>query len=105
MGGGPRPDLRATGHGAAAAAFSPTRPVAHTGGAPRRNIILVGARKNETHPMAGRRSDEHTSELQSLMRNSYAVFFLTKKNKPTKYHHSQIPKQYSHKHQTTKIYN
>src|SRR3546814_9370087 len=27
-----------------------------------------------------RRSEEHTSELQSLMRISYAVFFLTKKN-------------------------
>src|SRR3546814_7543467 len=26
------------------------------------------------------RSDEHTSELQSLMRNSYAVFCLKKKN-------------------------
>src|SRR3546814_5354407 len=26
------------------------------------------------------RSEEHTSELQSLMRISYAVFFLTKKN-------------------------
>src|SRR3546814_9431994 len=26
------------------------------------------------------RSEEHTSELQSLMRTSYAVFFLTKKN-------------------------
>src|SRR3546814_8962333 len=32
------------------------------------------------------RSEEHTSELQSLMRNSYAVFCLKKKNdrdKPT----------------------
>src|SRR3546814_1704607 len=29
----------------------------------------------------GRRSEEHTSELQSLMRISYAVFWLTKKNK------------------------
>src|SRR3546814_4409148 len=28
------------------------------------------------------RSEEHTSELQSLMRNSYAVFCLKKKNKP-----------------------
>src|SRR3546814_6353023 len=28
----------------------------------------------------GDRSEEHTSELQSLMRNSYAVFCLTKKN-------------------------
>src|SRR3546814_4744098 len=29
----------------------------------------------------GDRSEEHTSELQSLMRNSYAVFCLKKKNK------------------------
>src|SRR3546814_7864829 len=31
----------------------------------------------------GARSEEHTSELQSLMRISYAVFCLTKKNKHT----------------------
>src|SRR3546814_9481636 len=31
-----------------------------------------------------RRSEEHTSELQSLMRISYAVFCLKKKNKKTK---------------------
>src|SRR3546814_3268713 len=30
------------------------------------------------------RSEEHTSELQSLMRNSYAVFCLKKKNKTYK---------------------
>src|SRR3546814_8640645 len=30
---------------------------------------------------SGRRSEEHTSELQSLMRISYAVFCLKKKNK------------------------
>src|SRR3546814_2944843 len=30
-------------------------------------------------PSAGLRSEEHTSELQSLMRISYAVFCLTKK--------------------------
>src|SRR3546814_2872336 len=29
----------------------------------------------------GQRSEEHTSELQSLMRNSYAVFCLKKKNR------------------------
>src|SRR3546814_3156318 len=29
------------------------------------------------------RSEEHTSELQSLMRNSYAVFCLNKKNSHT----------------------
>src|SRR3546814_5923141 len=32
---------------------------------------------------AGRRSEEHTSELQSLMRISYAVFCLKKKNTQT----------------------
>src|SRR3546814_9804628 len=31
----------------------------------------------------GDRSEEHTSELQSLMRTSYAVFCLKKKQKPT----------------------
>src|SRR3546814_7276604 len=30
-----------------------------------------------------KRSEEHTSELQSLMRSSYAVFCLTKKNTQT----------------------
>src|SRR3546814_4722141 len=31
-------------------------------------------------PVSGRRSEEHTSELQSLMRISYAVFCLKKTN-------------------------
>src|SRR3546814_3261069 len=34
-----------------------------------RNIV-----ENIVHDMPGVRSEEHTSELQSLMRNSYAVF-------------------------------
>src|SRR3546814_3394984 len=34
-------------------------------------------------PAEDERSEEHTSELQSLMRNSYAVFCLKKKNKHT----------------------
>src|SRR3546814_9256578 len=33
--------------------------------------------------LCGQRSEEHTSELQSLMRISYAVFFLKKKTKNT----------------------
>src|SRR3546814_7937026 len=37
----------------------------------------------------GMRSEEHTSELQSLMRNSYAVFCLKKKNK---HKHADITK-------------
>src|SRR3546814_1317522 len=35
----------------------------------------------EGHGARGRRSEEHTSELQSLMRYAYAVFCLKKKNK------------------------
>src|SRR3546814_2143068 len=35
----------------------------------------------------GHRSEEHTSELQSLMRISYAVFCLKKKNKTQKHKH------------------
>src|SRR3546814_1414624 len=34
---------------------------------------------NKPHFVASRRSEEHTSELQSLMRISYAVFCLKKK--------------------------
>src|SRR3546814_9510030 len=37
------------------------------------------------------RSEEHTSELQSLMRISYAVFCLKKKNKNTQQHHHNYP--------------
>src|SRR3546814_4267660 len=36
-----------------------------------------------------RRSEEHTSELQSLMRISYAVFCLKKKNKDNKINKNQ----------------
>src|SRR3546814_1633432 len=44
-------------------------------------------------PLGRHRSEEHTSELQSLMRISYAVFCLKKKNKqqPTRKHISIIP--------------
>src|SRR3546814_6456590 len=35
-----------------------------------------------------RRSEEHTSELQSLMRNSYAVFCLKKKKKTVTKHNT-----------------
>src|SRR3546814_4596199 len=36
------------------------------------------------------RSEEHTSELQSLMRNSYAVFCLKKKKQQKTEHHTCI---------------
>src|SRR3546814_5156076 len=38
---------------------------------------------NDQPPVSIGRSEEHTSELQSLMRISYAVFCLKKKNKST----------------------
>src|SRR3546814_6756269 len=38
-------------------------------------------RRRTWQAFASRRSEEHTSELQSLMRISYAVFCLKKKNK------------------------
>src|SRR3546814_1623671 len=49
---------------------------------------VVGAINARTGLTAAERSEEHTSELQSLMRISYAVFCLKKKNKRTKLHNS-----------------
>src|SRR3546814_1890937 len=46
--------------------------------------VRVRALGDDAEPGAdrvGERSEEHTSELQSLMRNSYAVFCLKKKKK------------------------
>src|SRR3546814_5653577 len=42
------------------------------------------ARTLARDPWEGGRSEEHTSELQSLMRHSYAVLCLTKKKHPIK---------------------
>src|SRR3546814_2707203 len=42
---------------------------------------LIGARHMGRRQYETVRSEEHTSELQSLMRISYAVFCLKKKNK------------------------
>src|SRR3546814_2916726 len=47
------------------------------------------------------RSEEHTSELQSLMRISYAVFCLKKKKKRKKTERQKTQKQ----HNNTKLYN
>src|SRR3546814_6774997 len=58
----------------------PLRIHRHAGGAARRGAGKVVAA----------RSEEHTSELKSLMRISYAVFWLKKKNNKTKTH--QTPK-------------
>src|SRR3546814_2497304 len=47
-------------------------------------VAAVRGHLDATHRVgASERSEEHTSELQSLMRNSYAVFCLNKKNPNT----------------------
>src|SRR3546814_4415312 len=49
-------------------------------------IVDIGRRQYGRHgekPVEDGRSEEHTSELQSLMRSSYAVFCLKKKNTTT----------------------
>src|SRR3546814_10543835 len=61
--------------------------LSHSYGAESREAAL--ARRVST----ASRSEEHTSELQSLMRISYAVFCLKKKKqiKRTTIHHSELP--------------
>src|SRR3546814_3325107 len=49
----------------------------------RRNLFpQISISLSHRRATARRRSEEHTSELQSLMRTSYAVFCLKKKNSP-----------------------
>src|SRR3546814_13077837 len=52
------------------------------GGVTAIRVIGGGARGQLWNRILADRSEEHTSELQSLMRISYAVFCLKKKNKP-----------------------
>src|SRR3546814_7610105 len=50
----------------------------------RSGVVLASLRtvaRHHPNPSSSNRSEEHTSELQSLMRISYAVFCLKKKNK------------------------
>src|SRR3546814_3432473 len=53
-------------------------------GARRVPVVLMGDAAHTAHFSVGR-SEEHTSELQSLMRISYAVFCLNKTRKPYQY--------------------
>src|SRR3546814_8486258 len=56
-------------------------PGGHSDGAEQHGAALAEHAVGE--PAAEDRSEEHTSELQSLMRNSYAVFCLKKKKQDT----------------------
>src|SRR3546814_8930312 len=71
----------------------------------RRNHVSqpIAVFTNDLHEVAcalrrKERSEEHTSELQSLMRISYAVFCLKKKN-------TQDTQLQQHKHQTATTHN
>src|SRR3546814_5071110 len=63
------------------AAREPRHGLRHAGGG------RLGGARHEAGERLHQRSEEHTSELQSLMRISYAVFCLKKKN--TTRHQSQ----------------
>src|SRR3546814_5872367 len=56
------------------------------GGAPAKKEASAAAPAAPAAASAPARSEEHTSELQSLMRISYAVFCLKKKNKYNPYY-------------------
>src|SRR3546814_7326831 len=52
-----------------------------------REHVTRGKPAPDVYLHAARRSEEHTSELQSLMRISYAVFCLKKKKRNSNYSH------------------
>src|SRR3546814_8412985 len=56
-------------------------------------------------PKSTSRSEEHTSELQSLMRISYAVFCLKKKNKTKQQNKNNMPPQHTIQIYPHKTYN
>src|SRR3546814_10452921 len=56
-----------------------------------KSVVTTGKGNGNPHASGYLRSEEHTSELQSLMRISYAVFCL-KKKKITQYQHRCIYK-------------
>src|SRR3546814_9998200 len=70
----------------------PVRRHHHLGAAaPAGRGVVGGYRLRRPRPCPagpGRRSEEHTSELQSLMRTSYAVFCLKNKQKPINSYHT-----------------
>src|SRR3546814_7959922 len=60
------------------------------GGRPDVRALPRAERRQRAAVSPRRRSEEHTSELQSLMRISYAVFCLKKKTIMQHYHNNQL---------------
>src|SRR3546814_10738278 len=58
---------------------------------PRNRARQIGALTDDEDRVGRIRSEEHTSELQSLMRISYAVFCLKKKKKKKKKKNKEQP--------------
>src|SRR3546814_8832919 len=83
--------LRSISAGPMAAASKSSAAITLPSGANRKFPALLSPHSNstagpeglfrESHRIAGSRSEEHTSELQSLMRISYAVFCLKQQKK------------------------
>src|SRR3546814_7939232 len=63
---------------------------------------LVASRKASPHGILPVRSEEHTSELQSLMRISYAVFCLKKKTISKHTNNSRRTNKITHTNHNTK---
>src|SRR3546814_6267303 len=78
------------------------QPRARSGAGPRDGLAGGGARRR-CRALLAVRSEEHTSELQSLMRISYAVFCLKKKKKNI-IHTTTITRKTSTVDQKTTIY-
>src|SRR3546814_10544079 len=77
------------------------RPKASWPAAARHLRALLRGRWSRTGPSGWTRSEEHTSELQSLMRISYAVFCLKKKKtKQTKQSTTKSTTKHRHRHHT-----
>src|SRR3546814_6476534 len=79
-------DARQPGHGGDAADAGDRRRAAG-----RAEVAVLACRRSRRP--ARQRSEEHTSELQSLMRISYAVFCLNKKTKRTCTHYTLLSKR------------
>src|SRR3546814_1079031 len=67
--------------GEARSAFFMTEPATDGGAGSDPSMMKTTAVRDGDHWVVNGRSEEHTSELQSLMRISYAVFCLKKKKK------------------------
>src|SRR3546814_5293500 len=79
----PKPGFREVHH---ARTLRPARGVCPGAVSPALRLSPISCHRPRNRPRCAVRSEEHTSELQSLMRISYAVFCLKKKNKLHIYH-------------------